>query len=371
MGPEFQRIEAFVAAARASPPSPAGPGDDAALLPPVEGRGLRHGRCGRGRGPLPAREQPARRRRPQGAGGEPLRPRGDGRAAALGAGRAGSPTRLLGPRRARAGEGVRCAGARNRDGAGRRKRDPCFRAVADRDGRWRGGARAGAASLGRAPGRRGVGLRDAGGCAARAGAARAPRRPRGEAPSAPPAPHPRGGRPSASSLARGSSSGAALVGVASACIDLSDGLVQDAGHLADASRVALHLVLEALPCSAALIAAVPDPSARARTAAAGGEDYELLFTTPASRRSAVQRLARRLGLPLTPIGEVRSRARGPRGGRPGRPAPRLRPPGLTRGSDEVPHEVPNTSFDSCLAGNQALGHVQAEVPLEGALEDTS
>ena len=103
--------------------------------------------------------------------------------------------------------------------------------------------------------------------------------------------------------------GRALVGVASACIDVSDGLVQDAGHVAQASRVALHLALEDLPCSAALVAACPSPLERARMAASGGEDYELLFTAPRSRTTAVRRLARRLGLPLTLVGEVR-RGRG-------------------------------------------------------------
>ena len=103
--------------------------------------------------------------------------------------------------------------------------------------------------------------------------------------------------------------GRALVGIASACIDLSDGLAQDAGHVAAASRVALHLDARALPASAAVAAAWPEARARVRAMAAGGEDYELLFTAPPSRAGAIARLARRLGLPLTRIGEVR-RGRG-------------------------------------------------------------
>ncbi|HET9034793.1 MAG TPA: thiamine-phosphate kinase, partial [Myxococcaceae bacterium] len=49
--------------------------------------------------------------------------------------------------------------------------------------------------------------------------------------------------------------------------------------------------------------------ARARAAAVGGEDYELLFTAPPARAASIARLGRRLGLALTRIGEVR-RGRG-------------------------------------------------------------
>ena len=99
--------------------------------------------------------------------------------------------------------------------------------------------------------------------------------------------------------------GQALVGLASACIDLSDGLAQDAGHLAAASKVALDLDGGALPTSAALVTAYPEARARARAAATGGEDYELLFTVSATREAAVRRLGRRLRLELTAIGAVR------------------------------------------------------------------
>src|SRR5262249_14645058 len=88
--------------------------------------------------------------------------------------------------------------------------------------------------------------------------------------------------------------GQALVGLASARIDRSDGLAQDAGHLAAASKAALHLDAGALPASAALVAAYPEPRPRARAAASGGEDYELLFTVPAAKEAVVRRLSRRL-----------------------------------------------------------------------------
>jgi thiamine-monophosphate kinase len=69
---------------------------------------------------------------------------------------------------------------------------------------------------------------------------------------------------------------------ASACIDVSDGLLGDAGKLARASGVAACLEFEALPLSEALLAVVGDERGR-MLALTGGDDYELCFAVPPSR----------------------------------------------------------------------------------------
>ncbi len=73
-----------------------------------------------------------------------------------------------------------------------------------------------------------------------------------------------------------------LRGAASAAIDVSDGLLADAGHLARASDVRVDIDPERLPISDAL-RAHPDAAVRKRWALAGGDDYELCFTLPEGR----------------------------------------------------------------------------------------
>jgi thiamine-monophosphate kinase len=70
--------------------------------------------------------------------------------------------------------------------------------------------------------------------------------------------------------------GAALVGVASACMDVSDGLLIDAERLAAASGVGLAIDLAAVPLSSAALAA----GLEVIDAVVSGDDYELLFTAP-------------------------------------------------------------------------------------------
>ena len=94
--------------------------------------------------------------------------------------------------------------------------------------------------------------------------------------------------------------GKALRGLATAAIDVSDGLVADLGHICATSAVAATLDASALPLSSV---ARGVPGAR-EAALAGGDDYELLFTGPADRRLEIATLAAQLDHPLTRIGSI-------------------------------------------------------------------
>ncbi|MBT0963156.1 thiamine-phosphate kinase [Denitromonas iodatirespirans] len=97
--------------------------------------------------------------------------------------------------------------------------------------------------------------------------------------------------------------GPALRGIASAMLDVSDGLLGDLGHILDASGVGAEIDAARLP-EALLVDACAD-AARARLAClSGGDDYELLFTAPAERRADIDALSQRLALPLHRIGHI-------------------------------------------------------------------
>lgn len=97
--------------------------------------------------------------------------------------------------------------------------------------------------------------------------------------------------------------GRALRGLASAAIDLSDGLLSDLGHILERSGVGAELEFACLPAEPALGAGVPEDLAR-HCLLAGGDDYELIFTAPPAHEGAIAALGQKLGLPLTRIGRI-------------------------------------------------------------------
>jgi thiamine-monophosphate kinase len=97
--------------------------------------------------------------------------------------------------------------------------------------------------------------------------------------------------------------GRALRGLASAAIDISDGLLQDLGHLLAAGGVGAVLDLERLPLDAAAAAAGSD--AGLAMALTGGDDYQLCFTLPPGRVAELQAAAAAWSEPPVCIGFIR------------------------------------------------------------------
>jgi thiamine-monophosphate kinase len=96
--------------------------------------------------------------------------------------------------------------------------------------------------------------------------------------------------------------GQALLGLASAAIDLSDGLVADIAHIATASHVEVHLVANQIPMHPSLRDVPIDQQLRFMLA--GGDDYELAFCADSSQREQIHAVSKRLGLNATNIGHV-------------------------------------------------------------------
>ena len=97
--------------------------------------------------------------------------------------------------------------------------------------------------------------------------------------------------------------GQALVGIASACVDVSDGLADDAGRLARFSGCGLRLDVERLPVSVALVALAGEAGAR-RLVLTGGEDCELCFSVPRERVAALMARLDNVKCPVSCIGEL-------------------------------------------------------------------
>lgn len=97
--------------------------------------------------------------------------------------------------------------------------------------------------------------------------------------------------------------GRLLSGLASAAIDISDGLLADLGHICKASAVSAELQLEQLPLSNALLAIASDEQ-KVQWPLAGGDDYRLCFTMAPQQQHRLQQLMDSKLLKATKIGEI-------------------------------------------------------------------
>ena len=98
--------------------------------------------------------------------------------------------------------------------------------------------------------------------------------------------------------------GRALVGLAHACVDVSDGLLADLGHICRRSGVGAEIEIAQLPASPALRAAFADDVLRAVLQASGGDDYELCFTVAPSRAAPLRAALAQSGTAATRIGHI-------------------------------------------------------------------
>lgn len=97
--------------------------------------------------------------------------------------------------------------------------------------------------------------------------------------------------------------GLALAKLGHSAIDISDGLLADLGHILERSNVGARIHLKDIPCANSMHSHLGD-SLIQKCVLAGGDDYELCFTTPNKLRDEIYALAKRLDLNLTLIGRI-------------------------------------------------------------------
>lgn len=98
--------------------------------------------------------------------------------------------------------------------------------------------------------------------------------------------------------------GQGLRALATACLDVSDGLVADLGHIAEVSKVQIRIRANDVPLSPAAKAAVDGGRASLTETLTAGDDYELAFTAPQAARQRLIALAAKTKIKIARIGEV-------------------------------------------------------------------
>jgi thiamine-monophosphate kinase len=98
--------------------------------------------------------------------------------------------------------------------------------------------------------------------------------------------------------------GPRLRGIVHACLDVSDGLIADLGHICEVSGVGAEIEVARLPLSPAARAALAHEPSLLETVLTGGDDYELLFTAPASVDDTIRQASSDAQVPVARIGRI-------------------------------------------------------------------
>jgi thiamine-monophosphate kinase len=96
--------------------------------------------------------------------------------------------------------------------------------------------------------------------------------------------------------------GPRLIGIATAALDVSDGLVADLHHICDVSNLTANIEVPRVPLSSAARATIAAHPEFLSAVLTGGDDYEIVFTAPPAQKAALTALSRSSGVPITPIG---------------------------------------------------------------------
>lgn len=96
--------------------------------------------------------------------------------------------------------------------------------------------------------------------------------------------------------------GLRLRDIASAALDVSDGLLGDLQHILEQSQVSAEIFLEHIPKSPILKKQAKD--IQHQFAACGGDDYEICFTAPVAQRHEIEAIGKDMNLPITHIGQI-------------------------------------------------------------------
>lgn len=98
--------------------------------------------------------------------------------------------------------------------------------------------------------------------------------------------------------------GKLLRGVASACADISDGLLADLGHICECSSSGAKVLLEDIPFSEEVRKEINTDSGFAIKAVTGGDDYELVFVAAPEKENDIIEISRKTGTAITKIGVI-------------------------------------------------------------------